>query len=331
MRPHNHLSWDNFLSSVLVKGQQRIHRVSGSPIIELFGDGVTNRIGMWIESSTLTIIPEQARRLAFVSIQMIKRDEITFLEIASSAPSINREFYLFATAVADRILESQQSPDEAVDVELRCFAALLEEKRLLSIERQLGLLGELIVLERMISADGADALAAWIGPQGEPHDFRVASSEFEVKTSVSTRRIHTVHNLTQLMASPGCSLFIMSVLLGPAGKDGGFSLAAKIRSIHKSLGAARGRQDQFSLALESYGYSSLECSQYDRAFALRRPLAIVPIDIHFPAVTSAALLGLLGKEAHRIDRFVYDVNVEGLESEEGTNLFVSAFPYSGAT
>ena len=88
------------------------------------------------------------------------------------------------------------------------------------------------------------------------------------------------------------------------------------------------RQNQFQTALESLGYSSLEHSHYNRAFALRRPLAIIPVDSQFPAVTSSALLILLGKEAHRIDRFVYDINVEGLEGEEGTSLYASAFPYS---
>lgn len=330
MKKHKHLSWDNFLSSVFVKGQQRVHRISNSPLIEIFGDGIRNTVGVWIECSDVTIVPEQAKLLASISIRTIRRDEKSFLEVACSSSLINREFYLFATAIADRILESQQSPSEAIAFELSCFSALFEEKRLLSIERQLGLIGELIVLERMIIADGPDAIRAWIGPQGEPHDFRVGDNEFEVKTSAGTRRIHTIHNLTQLIASPGSRLFIMSILLGPAGKDGGFSLATKIESILKSLGAAPNRQNEFQTALESLGYSSLEHSHYDRAFALRRPLAVIPIDSQFPAVTSSTLLALLGKEAHRIDRFVYEINVEGLESEEGTSPYASAFPYSGA-
>jgi hypothetical protein len=329
MEQRKHLSWDNFLSSILVKGQQRVHRVSNSPLIEIFGDGIKNTVGIWIECSDATIVPEQARRLASMSIQTIKRDQKSFLEVASSSSLINREFYLFATAIADRVLESRQSPGEAIASELRCFTALFEEKRLLSIERQLGLIGELIVLERMLFTDGPDALRAWIGPQGEPHDFRVGHNEFEVKASAGTRRIHTIHNLTQLIASPGSRLFIMSILLGPAGKDGGFSLATKIESVLRSLSGAPDGQLQFQTALKSVGYSDRDHSHYDRSFALRRPLAVVPINSGFPAVTASSLLSLLGQEAHRIDRFAYDVNIEGLESEEGTSLFASAFPYAG--
>jgi hypothetical protein len=328
MKDHKHLSWDNFVSSVLVKGQQRVHRISNSPVIEVFGDGINDRVGIWLETSADVNIPEQAKRLALVSIQTVARGEESFLEIVSSSGLINRQFYLFATAVADRVLQLNQSPSEAVALELQCFAALLEEKSLLSIERQLGLIGELIVLERMISIDGPQAMEAWIGPLREPHDFRVMNYEFEVKSTAGTRRIHTIHNLTQLTISPGCSLFIISVLLGPGGKAGGFSLATKIESIQKLLKDSVHQEKQFRDRLESCGYSSRDHSHYNRAFSLRRPLALVPIDSRFPTITSASLQDLLGKEAHRIDRFVYDVNVDGLESEEGTQLYTEVFPWT---
>lgn len=327
MKEPKHLSWDNFVSSVLVKGQQRVHRISNSPVIEVFGDGINDRVGIWLESAADVNIPEQAQRLASVSIQTLERNEGSFLEIVSSSGLINRQFYLFATAVADRVLQLNQSPSEAVALELQCFTALLEEKSLLSIERQLGLMGELIVLERMISTDGPPAMGAWIGPLREPHDFRVMNYEFEVKSTAGTRRIHTIHNLTQLTVSPGCLLFIISVLLGPAGKGGGFSLATKIESIQKLLKDSP-QENQFRDRLESCGYSSRDNSQYNRAFGLRRPLAVVPIDSRFPTITSASLQELLGTEAHRIDRFVYDVNLEGLESEEDTQLYTEVFPWA---
>src|SRR5688500_16433272 len=114
MKEHKHLSWDNFVSSVLVKGQQRVHRISTSHLIEVFGDGINDRVGSWLESSADVNIPEQALRLALVSIHTVKRGGGSFLEIVSSSPLINRQFYLFANAVADQVLQSNQSPTEAV-------------------------------------------------------------------------------------------------------------------------------------------------------------------------------------------------------------------------
>jgi hypothetical protein len=322
-----YLSWENFLGSVLVTGQQRVHRISVSPLIELFWDGERKSVGIWLQADGVNIVPDAANRLASVTWKLIEQYGIPVLEIRTTSALVNREFYLFANAVADRILETGQSASEAVSYELACFGALFEQKRILSVERQIGLLGELIVLERIIAAEGADAIEAWIGPQGEPHDFRIAANEFEIKTSSGTRRIHTINNLAQLIASPGSGLFLMSILVGPGGKGAGFSLASKVIAIRRSLAASLNRQTQFQAALEALGYSPLDHAHYERPFSLRRPLAIVPIDARFPSITSSSLLALLGKEANRVDRLVYDVNIEGLESGEGTDLFQSVFPY----
>jgi hypothetical protein len=92
MKEHQHLSWENFMSSVLVKGQQRVHRISSSPLIEIFGDGINDRVGIWLESITSGNIPEQVQRLASVSVQTVERDETLFLEIVSSSGLINRHF-----------------------------------------------------------------------------------------------------------------------------------------------------------------------------------------------------------------------------------------------
>jgi hypothetical protein len=328
MNSRKYLSWENFLASVVVAGQQRVYRVSNSPLLEVFWDGDRKTVGLWVQSTDVTAIPEAAKLLASVSIQVIERHGSSILEVRTTSPLINREFYWFANAVADRILETGQPASEAVAVELACFGALFEQKQILSIERQIGLLGELLVLERMISIDGPDALEAWIGPQGEPHDFRITVNEIEVKTSTSTRRIHSINNFAQLVPSPGSSLFIMSVLLGAPGKESGFSLASKIKSINSYLSSAPDRQSQFNKLLECVGYSELDHSHYERRFALRRPLAIIPVDAKFPSITLSSLSHLFGKEAYRIDSLVYDVNIEGLESDEATSLFQTVFPYA---
>jgi len=331
MKERKHLSWENFLSSVLIPGQQRVHRISISPVIEIFWDGNRKTVGLWIQNTTSGQIPEAATRLASVSVELIERSGMSILEVKTSTPLINREFYLFANAIADRILETSEAPGEAVAFELACFGALFEQKRILSIERQIGLLGELLILERMISTDGPNALEAWIGPKGEPHDFRIANNEFEVKTSTSTRRVHTINNLAQLVPSPGSTLFIISILLGAGGKQAGFSLASIIASIRSSLLSFPKLENEFTAALQSVGYADIDHSHYERRFNLRRPLAVIPINPQFPSITSSSLSTILGKEAYRIDRLIYDVNLEGLESDENSSLYQSVFPYNTST
>src|SRR4051794_19589751 len=98
--PH-HLSWENFRSSVLVKGQQRVHRVSLSPFIEIFSDGAANRIGIWLEAPPGTLIPVELSKLAFITTQMLNHKGRNLLQIATVSMALQRQFYHFATAVSE--------------------------------------------------------------------------------------------------------------------------------------------------------------------------------------------------------------------------------------
>jgi Putative PD-(D/E)XK family member, (DUF4420) len=318
MNARRPLSWENFRSTVFITGQQRVHRVADSPYIEVFGDGISNRVGIWLEILPGTLIPSEASKLAFISTRTFNQSGRSLLEIATAAPSLHRHFYHFAVAVSERIVVDKCSAAEAVSAELQCFGELFEEKSLLGVERQLGLLGELLVLERFVQKRGAGALDGWLGPVGEPHDFRFNSSEFEVKTTISPHRIHTINGPEQLVPSTGCSLLIVSVMLGPAGASQGFSLAEKVDQLSKEFADSATRKETFSEALSRCGFRDEDKAHYGRRFAMRRPLALVPVDGNFPAISRSTIQNVLGELASRIESLQYEVSIEGLEVEDGT-------------
>src|SRR6476660_8866262 len=146
MRLGGHLSWNNFKASTFVRGEQRVHRVSDSPIIEIFGDGMVDRIGIWLEAAPNVSLPTEIAKLSFIATKAFQRNNHTIVEFASVAPALHRQFYHFATAVSERILVDRIPPVDAAVLELRCFAELLKQGTMLGVERQLGLLGELIFL-----------------------------------------------------------------------------------------------------------------------------------------------------------------------------------------
>jgi hypothetical protein len=319
-----YLSWENFASTVFVRGQQRVHRATDSPSIEIFGDGVRNRIGIWLEVPVGTQIPQEIASLAFITAQTLTRNGLVVLEVATATPSLFRQFYHFAVAVAERVIVEKSQPLEAIILELQCFTDLMEAKSFLAIERQIGLLGELVFLQYLLVKEGVDALDAWLGPLGEPHDFRVKNREFEVKTTVATHRIHTIHGTEQLVPSEGCTLYLLSVLLGPAGMSDGFSLADKVSQVSNYLTLTPRRLTQFETALGTTGYREDDRVHYARRFALRRPIGLVRVDNSFPAITRPTIQAALGPLASRIEALQYDVNVEGLEHEDGTEEFTLA-------
>lgn len=321
-----HLSWQNFRSTVFLPGQQRVHRVLDAPCIEVFGDGVLNRIGVLIEVPSDTTIPPALSRLTFISTRIFAERGRCFIEVATASAPLQREFYHFAVAVAERVMVEERPAIDAIGVELQCFGDLLQEQSLLGIERQLGLLGELIFLERTVKKAGMVVLDAWLGPLGEPHDFRYAANEFEIKTTVAPRRIHTIHGAEQLVPSNGCSLYLVSVLLGPPGAGGGFSLGDKVTQLVDYFATVPNRLIQFNSALEATGFRSADNKLYTRQFAMRRLIAVVPVNDTFPAITRPTIQNALGGLASRIDSVQYDVDVEGLEHEDGSANFESAIP-----
>lgn len=317
----SYLSWDNFRSTVLVAGQQRIHRMTESPRIEVFGDGVANRVGAVIEVDQGTPIPPELSSLASITARLFEDDSRWYLEIATAAPTLHRQFYHYLLAVAERVVEERLPPAKAVAMELQSFSDLLEERALLGLERQIGLLGELLLLERFAVKEGSGALDAWLGPLGEPHDFRVGTVEFEVKTTVQPRRVHTIHGTEQLIASSGCDLYLISVLLGPAGTGPGFTLGETVARISESLRQSPDQLNDFLRALAACGFREADSAYYTGRYAMRRPLGIVPVTGTFPAITRSTILDALGSGAARIESITYEVNVEGLEHEDGTPEF----------
>jgi hypothetical protein len=293
-------------------------------LIEIFGDGENNQIGIWLEVSPDTTIPPELTSLAFIRARIINQKGQYLLEVTTTAITLQRQFYHFAVAVAERVVVENRPAIEAVSLELRCFTDLLEEKSILGIERQIGVIGELIFLERLIVRDGVGALNSWLGPAGEPHDFRLHSHEFEVKTTVSPHRIHTIHGMEQLVPSKGCLLYLISVMLGPSGASDGFSLSSKIEQITRQLASSAAHLSRFRTALVTCGYREADSGQYIRRFVLRRPMGLVPVDIKFPAITRQSIQKMLGPLATRVEALQYDVNVEGLEHEDGTVEFDAA-------
>jgi hypothetical protein len=86
---------------------------------------------------------------------------------------------------------------------------------------------------------------------------------------------------------------------------------------------------QFQLALEASGFRADDSLYYCRPFTLRRPLGVVHVGSAFPAITRTTIVNALGPAAPRIESVQYDVDIEGLEHEDGTPEFGSAI--SGTT
>ena len=221
-------------------------------------------------------------------------DETVWFRVAVDAAGVEYEAYSLLQSVADQ-LQQGDDMERALHVALDAYRGLLSRTPRLSEDQETGLFGELVALDRLIDGIGERrALAAWLGPQSEEHDFVLGDHDVEVKTTRSERRIHVIHGLGQLTPMPGRPLHLMSVQVTRAGaSDAGTTLPGMIERIRRRLQS--GRVD-FDDKLTEFGW---EDARSDRLYTTRLLVRSEPrfyaVDDDFPAITSAGLGGILAR------------------------------------
>ena len=167
-------------------------------------------------------------------------DETVWFRVTVEARGIEYEAYSLLQSVTDQ-LQQGDDLERALHVALDAFRGLLARAPRLSEDQEIGLFGELVALDRLIDGVGeTEALAAWLGPRAEEHDFVLGEADVEVKTTRSERRIHVIHGLGQLTPTPGRPLHLMSVQVTGAGAAGnGQTLPELIERIRRRLRSGR--------------------------------------------------------------------------------------------
>ncbi|MEU5664236.1 PD-(D/E)XK motif protein [Streptomyces longwoodensis] len=161
---------------------------------------------------------------------------------------------------------------------------------LLSDEALRGLFGELIVLQKVLTANPENGLSAWRGPDREPHDFRLGNGDLEVKTLGVNGSTVRIHGIGQLEPPTDGALHLIVVRLLPA--PDGLALPDLVEQLQTKVGDRK----NFALALARSGYSQLDADHYrDRRFTVARITAL-PINGTFPRIVPSALSGILPPE-----------------------------------
>ena len=201
---------------------------------------------------------------------------------------------------------------EAVVVTLADFRELLEGASVLSSDREVGLFGELTVVDCLVSAlGGAQAVAAWRGPNGDEHDFDLGSGDLEVKSTLSEKRVHWIGSLSQLEPTPGRTLWLLSMQL-TTGHSEALTIAdlvAKLRSRLVGLDLK-----EFEKKLYSAGWRDKYRGTVRRRFRLRSTPTLLPVDEKFPALTQARIAAT-GMLIARLREIAYSIDVAGLTEE----------------
>jgi hypothetical protein len=219
------------------------------------------------------------------------------------------EAYGWLCAVLDRIQINGQLPADSIEQSLSSLAGILARRRGLSDHEQLGLCGELIILLGLASGeDAANAVNCWLGPAGEQHDFMTNRGDLEVKTTLRERREHWISGQSQLVATGGRALHLVSIQLTTASAMQGLSLPDLVDLARNRLSGASG---DLETKLDAVGFSSDDASLYTRRYLIRGEPVFYPVNNAFPALTHARLDASV-PDAVRISEVQYLLDVTGL-------------------
>lgn len=306
-----HLSWHNLLE-YLNTDAPAIVRIAGTPSCDLVIEPAEQRIAVRGPWPAAAEIPDLIgyRRLETRAGTDASGD---WIEFAAKGRGILREAYPVLVAVADRVQVHGDDMGRAINRVLSSYRELLSSLGRLSEHQELGLYGELLVLEHLIRSAGEQlALGSWRGPEREEHDFGLDSYDIEVKTTLSEDRSHRISSLTQLQPSLDRDLWLVSVQL-TVGGIGGATLPERIDSIMDRLSGPALRR-VFVERLTSLGWDSSHSHLYTRRFTARGDVVTFKITDEFPAIT-ARRLRAGGLPSERFTNVSYILHTAGLPAD----------------
>lgn len=212
---------------------------------------------------------------------------------------------LFCTLLADLLSQlplAGSGPAAALARRLSAWQRMLSRgiPTGLTPEERAGLYGELLVLrDLMLPAAGSDAVRAWSGPSGAPHDFMYLSALVEVKTvSRQAQAGCRISSEEQLDATGLRALFLVHQVADSAAA--GFTLAELIDELRNDP-LVRAELACFENCLLEYGWLDAHRDQYSQdRYALARRRCFDVRD-GFPRLVPSALPPGISAVSYHLD------------------------------
>lgn len=212
-----------------------------------------------------------------------------FADIECRLSHLNPVFATLAAEMLAAAVASPYQPATACGVVLDRWREFLGTERspILSEERSVGLLAELLELRAVLEHDHELRLDVWAGPSGATHDLRRGAHSIEVKgTQVREGKFVQVHGLEQLVPPTGGRLHLAWRRF-ERDDTSPLSLPAAIREI-RALGV-----DNFALTerLALAGYDPAHAEEYEARRYREVESRFYEVDDGFPRIIPTSFAG----------------------------------------
>lgn len=176
-----------------------------------------------------------------------------------------------------------------------------------SITETIGLLAELIVLERLLKNYTAYSviIGGWRGPNGDATDIGMEDRRIEIKAKLSTQHLKVTISSADQLTCDERNLFLAVAFFIQS--ESGISLNQMKQKIRTLLLSYPNELDLFESKLIVAGYQE-DCSESDKMFELIKIRTFQVYD-KFPRIESHELRS-------GIARIVYDIDIASIENYE---------------
>ncbi|MEU0091824.1 PD-(D/E)XK motif protein [Kribbella sp. NPDC006257] len=268
---------------------------SGHPVVLPIAGAPACKLDLHPANGTITLItaftpPEPVvAKWRNIRFKPVDSDEGDLAELTVSVEGNVHGAYSLLTSVADQLQLLGEPLAAAVATAVTKHRNLFLGKAGLSVEKELGLFGELLVLEYLIEKAGSGpAVESWQGPLSEEHDFVLSDVHLEIKTTSGEQRRHMMHGFTQLIPVRGVPLSLISIQLTRTNHERGLTLGQMISGIRAKAGGYRPKVDA---KLEALGWDDADVELYSTSWTKRNEPRAFLVDEQFPALTASRLAG----------------------------------------
>jgi hypothetical protein len=288
-----------FLLDHIESGIPTVYSFPGEPTTDLLIEGDVPRLTLRANYGGGLSLP--ANVLKNVQVRQADSQGIRRISVAVEGRELIIDGHAMLCVMADRIQLEGLDPMRAVAETLQQWREVLAARKRASTEQEVGLVGELLVLEALQTITGASALETWRGASNEEHDFGLKHMDVEVKTTSTERRTHWISSPTQLQRTQDRPLTLVSIQITRGGKSGR-TLPAIIGDLRKSLDL-----ESFNKKLSRVAWDDDLSDLYPERWIVRTAPAAFAVDEEFPAITPAILAetvtdaGLVTDLRYRLD------------------------------
>jgi len=280
-----HLSRES-LEQYFAAPASSVLKIDGNPVAYLYIDPASPTLALRTPVARSALPDVSAYQN--ISAAQIHWNDTNWFEVRIGG-ALARDGYPVLCAIADGLQLDGLGLDASVSRSLAALREVLLRHRRLSPEEEIGLFGELLLLDHLLDrVPAAEAVLGWRGPQREEHDFDVGGNDIEVKSTTAEQRIHWINDGRQLEPTIGRSLWLLSVQLTSAGADGQ-SLAELVDQISSKLVTNAHVGDLFRSKLAELGWNDESSMLHTTKYRLRSEPQLYAADAGFPAITRKRL------------------------------------------